>query len=80
MKLSTIVSYKVVEGEKYLVMCYSGDRIAMPGAIELVIGDLPTCAEFIARYTEHRAAGHPVEKAKELALRGARIISVPKVN
>lgn len=72
MKLSTIVKYKVVEAPKALVILYASDKV--PGSVELVIADLATCCEFLMRYSEARATGNDVEHAKELALRGARMM------
>lgn len=75
MKFSTIVSYKVVETDKALVLLYAGDRVAgRPGTHELVIADLTTCCEFMARYTAERASGRDPADARTWALKGARVL------
>lgn len=73
MKLSTIVSYKVVESEKAIVILYASDKLNMPNSFELVIADLATCCEFLARYTHERAQGRNPMDARTWALKGARI-------
>lgn len=78
MKLSNIVSYKVIESEKALVILYASDKLNMPGAQELIIADLATCCEFMIRYCEQRSDGKEPLQARELALRGARTLKFPQ--
>lgn len=75
MKISTIVSYKVVETDKALVLLYAGDKLGgdRPDTFELIIADLDTCCEFLARYTHERARGKNPMDARRYALKGARI-------
>ena len=75
MKFSTIVSYKVIETDKALVLLYAGDKLGgnRPGTFELIIADLGTCCEFMARYTHERANGRDPVDARTWALKGAQI-------
>lgn len=74
MELSPLLQYKVIEAERVIaIVPHNG---VVPGANNLIISDMPTCIEYLARYTEHRMDGKDIPKAHELALRGAKIIKL----
>lgn len=72
MQISKFLQYKVIESEQHLSVIPA--RRVVQGAIELVIADIPTCCEYLARYTEERATGKEPKEAHQVALRGARVI------
>jgi hypothetical protein len=74
-KTSKLLNYKVVECDTSIVIVPENLVVAMPGACNLIIANLPTCCEYLARYTEHRAGGKEIREAHQLALRGANILS-----
>lgn len=73
MNVSPLLQYKVIEAEQHISIVPS--KAVVPGANNLIIANMPTCCEYLARYTEHRANGKEIKEAHELALRGANIIS-----
>ena len=72
MHISKFLQYKVIEAETHVSVIPS--RQTVRGAIELVIADIPTCCEYLARYTEERARGKEPKEAHQIALRGAKVI------
>jgi hypothetical protein len=74
MNISPLLNYKVIEFDKGLAIVPADARTPMPGLSNLIIAPMPACCEYLAKYTEHRAAGKEVREAHELALRGAMII------
>lgn len=74
MNISPLLNYKVIEFDKGLAIVPHDARTPMPGLMNLIIAPMPACCEYLAKYTEHRAAGKPAREAHEMALRGAMII------
>lgn len=72
MQISKFLQYKVIEAGTHLSII-SGRQVVRD-AIELIIADMPTCCEYLARYTEERAAGKQPRESHQVALRGARVI------
>lgn len=75
MNISPLLNYKVIEFDKGLAIVPHDARTPMPGLSNLIIGPMPACCEYLAKYTEHRARGKEIKEAHALALRGAQIIS-----
>lgn len=75
MNINKLLNYRVVEFDKGIVIAPAGARVGMPGAVNLIEAAMPTCCEYLARYTEHRAAGKEPVDAHALALRGANVIA-----
>lgn len=72
MNISRFLQYKVIESEQHLSVIPAA-RVVQ-GAIELIIADMPTCGEYLARYTHERADGKAPKEAHQAALRGARVL------
>ncbi len=66
--------YKVCEFDSGIIIIGSRDNLQRPGVVNLIIADLPTCGEYLARYCFERAAGKDPQAAHAEALKGARVI------
>jgi hypothetical protein len=75
MNINPLLQYRVVEFLNGVVIVPSEAIVNMPQCSNLIIADMRTCCEYLARYTEHRANGKEVKEAHELALRGANVIT-----
>jgi len=75
MKINGLALYKVVEITNAIVIVNALDRMTdRPDAVELVIADARTCAEYLVRYLHARsegAAGKDMVAAHRQALEGA---------
>jgi len=74
MNLSGILTYKVIEADQLLAIVHADAHIAQRGGIELIIGTLPVCCEYLARYTNERASGLTPDDAHRVALKGAHVV------
>lgn len=75
MKISTILQYKVVEADKALAIINAADSLQRAGTVELIMSDMATCCEYLARYTHERARGAHPRDAHSYALKGAKVIT-----
>lgn len=76
MNINKFMQYRVVEFQTGIVITLANSQVNMPQASNLIISDMPTCCEYLRRYTEARAGGKEVKEAHEIALRGANIIKI----
>lgn len=72
MQISQFLQYKVIEADTHVSIIPG--RNSVRGAIELIVADMPTCAEYLARYTYERAGGKAPKEAHQVALRGAKVL------
>lgn len=75
MNIHPTLLYKVVEFSAGLSIVAQDSIVNMPGVTNLIIASMPTCCEYLARYTEQRARGKEPKEAHQLALRGANVVS-----
>jgi hypothetical protein len=74
MKMSHFETYKVVECGDFLAIMRPQDNFNDHKKADLIVSDLPTCCEYLARYTYARAGGKSIDDAHREALAGARVI------
>lgn len=74
MKISDTAQYKVIEAEHCLLIVDVTTQINVTTGVELIIANMVTCAEYIARYGYERAQGRGIRDAHKQALKGASII------
>lgn len=72
MHISQFLQYKVIEADKHVSIIEAKQTVQH--AIELIVADMPTCGEYVARYTHERAAGKNPPEAHREALKGARVL------
>jgi hypothetical protein len=73
--VNTLQLYKVCEFNSGIVIIGSRDNLQRPDTVELIIADLPTIGEYLARYCYERANGKDPKAAHAEALKGARVIA-----
>lgn len=74
MKISDTAQYKVIEAEHCLLIVDVTTQINVTTGVELIIANMVTCAEYIARYGYERSQGKGIRDAHTQALKGASII------
>jgi len=80
MNISQFLQYKVCEigtpGQPGggIVILDRDDKLKYPVVHELIIADMPTCCEYLARYTDARARGKTWRDSHTEALRGADVV------
>jgi hypothetical protein len=74
MKMSHFLQYKVVECSEFIAIMKPQDKFNDYNAQDLIIGDLPSVCEYLARYTHARSAGKEIDDAHREALAGATVI------
>lgn len=72
--VSPLQMYKVCEFDSGIIIIGGRDNLQRPGVVQLIVADLPTCGEYLARYCYERAAGKDPKAAHAEALKGARVI------
>ena len=76
MRMQKGQQFKLVELDNAIVILRPEDNVGRQDArAELIIGDMPTCAEYLVRYQEFRAAGLSIRDAHQRALYGANVVS-----
>lgn len=73
--VSDLAQYKVCEFDSGIIIIGARDHLQRPGVINLIIADLPTCGEYLARYCYERVHGKDPKAAHAEALKGARVIA-----
>lgn len=80
MLITDFSQYKVVEGEHFLMIVGADIGVNDPKSVDLIISNMTTCAEYIARYGYERSQGLGIRAAHKEALKGARIIAAKPLN
>lgn len=74
MQITDTEAYKVIEAEHCLLIIGVTTKISVTKYVELIVANMVTCAEFIARYGYERSQGRGIRDAHREALKGAQII------
>lgn len=77
MNINGVALYKVVEFEGGILLMNALDKMTDRKNVELVIADVRTCGEYLARYLYARgdgAAGKSMAEAHRQALEGAIVV------
>ncbi len=72
MNYSKLEVYKVSSTNDCIVI--HGKDVKVPKANEHIIADMPTIAEYLVRYHEHRCRGLPPLEAHDEAMKGAIVV------
>lgn len=78
MFINGVALYKVVEFDHGVIVLNALDKMTdRPSAVELIVADIRTCGEYLARYLHARgdgAAGKSMAEAHRQALQGAIVV------
>lgn len=74
MRWSALVQYKTVEFDGGIAIIAAADKLQRPDAVDLIVADGATTAEYLRRYIPLREAGKSIRDANADALEGSNII------